>query len=125
MVHNKSKKQPPKNVDYLKNIVRETKSSSNMDLTNTEMISKLLNKKSKKNMDVVISKKEQPKPVKVEPKPVKVEPKPVKVEPKPVKVEPKPVKVEPKPKVEPRSYETTFSIFQITKDKNQVSSTLY
>ena len=37
----KSKKQPPKNVDYVKNIVRETKSSSNMDLTNTEMISKL------------------------------------------------------------------------------------
>ena len=48
----KSKKQPPKNIEYLQNIVRETKKTSEVDLTNSEMINQLLSKKSKKNMEV-------------------------------------------------------------------------
>ena len=37
----KSKKNPPKNVDYLQNIVRDTKKTPYLDLTQSELINKL------------------------------------------------------------------------------------
>ena len=56
----KSKKNPPKNVEYLQNIVRDTKKTPYLDLTQSELINKLLSNKSKKNMEVRISKREEP-----------------------------------------------------------------
>ena len=55
----KSKKNPPKNVEYLQNIVRDTKKTPYLDLTQSELIDKLLSKKSKKNMEVRINKREE------------------------------------------------------------------
>ena len=55
----KSKKNPPKNVEYLQNIVRDTKKTPYLDLTQSELIDKLLSKKSKKNMEVRIKKREE------------------------------------------------------------------
>ena len=60
-IGSKSKKKtqnvPPPNIEYLQSIVRNTKKEPTLDLTNTDMISNLLNKKSKKTMDFKVSKK--------------------------------------------------------------------
>jgi len=60
-IGSKSKKNkkngPPPNIEYLQSIVRNTKKEPTLDLTNTDMISNLLNKKSKKTMDFKVSKK--------------------------------------------------------------------
>jgi hypothetical protein len=74
----KSKKNPPKNVEYLQNIVRDTKKTPYLDLTQSELINKLLSNKSKKNMEVRISKREEPEKPKEVKKPSLEKPKEVK-----------------------------------------------
>ena len=74
----KSKKNPPKNVEYLQNIVRENKKTPYLDLTQSELINKLLSKKSKKNMEVKINKKQEPEKPKEVKKPSLEKPKEVK-----------------------------------------------
>ena len=127
----KTKKQTPKNIEYLQSIVRETKKNPTLDLTNSEFINMLLEKKSKKNMDVRISKKEEKKneqaktklePVKTKAEPVKTKAEPVKtkVEPVKTKVEPAKAKVEPaKAKVEPAKakVQEPKNILELKKDK--------
>jgi hypothetical protein len=98
----KSKKNPPKNVEYLQNIVRDNKKTPYIDLTQSELINKLLSKKSKKNMEVRISKKTEPEKKQVEPEKKQVEPEKKKLEPEKKKLEPEKKKLEPEKKqVEP------------------------
>lgn len=107
----KSKKQPPKNIEYLQNIVRKTKKTSEVDLTNSQMISQLLSKKSKKNMEVRIKKKETPKNVE-KPKPIVI---PIE-KPKPVV---KPIE-KPKPNVEkPKKTEISTNVLAPPVPKKQ------
>ena len=92
----KTKKNMPTNIDYLKNIVRTTKakveSKNKLDLSNSDMITNLLNKKQSKKVEVKKT-VEQVKPKVEEPKP-KVEPPKPKVEIPKSKVEATKSKVE-------------------------------
>ena len=88
----KSKKNPPKNVEYLQNIVRENKKTPYLDLTQSELIDKLLSKKSKKNMEVRISKKQEPNKPKIPEKP-KEETKPLEISKEKPKEESKPIEI--------------------------------
>ena len=100
----KSKKNPPKNVEYLQNIVRENKKTPYLDLTQSELIDKLLSKKSKKNMEVRISKKQEPNKPKIPEKP-KEETKPLGISKEKPKGENKPLgisKEETKPIEKPK-----------------------